>query len=145
MYFQLLTWDLHFMFSHLAKCPVRCVSSELFRKWIPKLRNFELNWGPTLMLWFMQENPLCLMVFWCLCVKICRQLEKDKGIQTVLNTHKLRFTIRKISETAVTSLYLLVLITVMTNVHVSRKRGCARSTFLKRTIRVRTSSHCSVD
>jgi hypothetical protein len=55
--------------------------------------------------------------------------------------HKLKLMIRGISETAVTSPYLLVLITLTTNAHVGWKRGCVKSTFLKGTIRFRTSSH----
>jgi hypothetical protein len=72
-------------------------------------------------------------------------MDRDKGPQTVLSTkemiHMLKLMIREMSETAVTSLYLVLLITLTTNVHVGRKRGCAKSTFLKRPIRVRTSSH----
>jgi hypothetical protein len=49
------------------------------------------------------------------------------------------------SATAVTSVRLLVLITVTTNVHVRWKSGCTESTFLKRKIRVRASSHWSAD
>jgi hypothetical protein len=44
---------------------------------------------------------------------------------------KFQFTIREISETTVTSVYLLMLITVTKNVHVGRKRGFAKSRFLR--------------